>query len=60
MGLRVNDDMSVLKGKTLKGYNFNGNNESIIYVTDKDGNEERVRISAAMRDLLLAFNNLQQ
>ena len=55
MGLNVTTDLNEFKGKTLVAYNFNGNNESIIYMIDSKGIEYRYRIPAVLRDMLYDF-----
>lgn len=58
MGLKVTNDLSVLNGKTLVGYNFNYGNEAVVVVQDKDDKIQRIRIPAAVRDLLWDFNTI--
>ena len=55
MGLNVTTDLNEFKGKTLVAYNFNGNNENIIYMLDSKGIEYRYRIPAVLRDMLYDF-----
>lgn len=57
MGLTVSDNLKdvIKNGECLTDFDFNFGNENILYLTDEEGNESRVRISAALRDLLIEF-----
>lgn len=48
MGLKVTTDMAVFKDKTLVGYDWNHGNEYIVFLEDKEGYVERVRVPAYM------------
>lgn len=53
MSLTVTNDMSLLKGKSLIGVNFNPGHEYVLTLEDKtDGEISRVRISADLKNLL--------
>lgn len=50
MGLNVTTDIRVFDGKKLIDYNFNSGNEYIVILEDKEGNTERVRIPASLKE----------
>ena len=59
MSLNVTWDMSVLYGKDLVGYNFNHGNEYILYLEDREGNIERVRIPASLVNILDQYREIE-
>ena len=58
MGLKVTTDLSVLKNKTLINFNFNKGNEYVLYVADKVGEVERVRIPAYIKNAMQAYEEM--
>lgn len=59
MGMKVTKDMSIFDGKTLVGYNLNHGHEYVLYLEDKDGKQERVRISGAMKSIFEQFLDIE-
>ena len=59
MSLNVTWDMSVLYGKNLVGYNFNYGNEYVLHLEDREGNIERVRIPAALVNILNQYREIE-
>ena len=55
MGLKVTTDLSVLKNKTLVNFSFNKGNEYVLYVADKEGEVERVRIPAYVKNAMETY-----
>ena len=52
MGLKVETDMAVFKGKTMVDFRWNEGNEYTVVLEDKNGDRNRVRIPAYMVSIL--------
>lgn len=52
MGLKVETDMAVFKGKGLVDFRWNVGNEYTVVLQDKNGERSRVRIPAYMASIL--------
>lgn len=52
MGLKVTNDMSVFNGMTLENWDFTTGSEHVVYLKDRMGNTQRVRIPAALSAIL--------
>ena len=51
MGLRVEHSMKVFQGKSIVAYTWNQGNEYTMTLEDRQGNRERIRVPAYMKDM---------
>lgn len=58
MGLLTAKDLDVFKGKQLIDWRWDGANENVVYLEDKDGYVDRVRIPKYIKDLMVDYCEL--